>query len=311
MRIDYLGLEAFVAIAEHGSFQRAAQALSLSQTALSHRLRKIEADLGAPLLTRSSREVSLTGAGQDLLADARRLLKELANSYAAVRARAQHRRRRLSFACLPTIAHTVLPAILHRFAEETPEVALTLYDIPAHRIAELVQSGEAEFGITIVSAQLPDLKVRALFDEPYELLVPQGHPLAALKVVSRSDLTGVAMARIMTQNKNRQLVDNALAEARDLMDWRYAVQNATMAMALVAEGAALTILPRSAADFAPRSIVRKSFSDVRMFRSVGLVTRRGVPLSDLAQKLMEEVEARLSQVGQAPSKPVSHSPPPD
>ena len=67
MRIDYLGLEAFVAIAEHGSFQRAADTLQLSQTALSHRLRKIEADLGAPLLIRSPREVSLTRDGQDLL----------------------------------------------------------------------------------------------------------------------------------------------------------------------------------------------------------------------------------------------------
>ncbi|HIC66187.1 MAG TPA: LysR family transcriptional regulator, partial [Paracoccus sp.] len=50
MRVDYLGLEAFVAIADHGSFHRAADSLSLSQAALSHRLRKIEQDLGAALL---------------------------------------------------------------------------------------------------------------------------------------------------------------------------------------------------------------------------------------------------------------------
>lgn len=311
MRIDYLGLEAFVAIAEHGSFQRAAETLHLSQTALSHRLRKIEADLGTSLLTRSSREVSLTGAGQDLLTDARRLLKELGDSYAAVRARARHRRRQLAFACLPTIAHTVIPPILHGFAERWPEVALTMYDIPAHRIAELVQAGEAEFGVTIVSAQLPDLRVRPLFDEPYDLLVPAGHPLAARDAVSREDLTAVPMVRIMTQSKNRQLVDEALSETRNRIDWRYTVQNASMAMALVGQGVAATILPRSAADFAPREVVRKPFSDVRMFRSVGLVTRRGVPLSDLAQRLMEEMEERLSQVGQDTSAAVSHPPPRD
>ena len=67
MRVDYLGLEAFVAIAEYGSFQRAARALNLSQAALSHRLRKVEEDLGAALLTRTSREVSLTPTGQGLL----------------------------------------------------------------------------------------------------------------------------------------------------------------------------------------------------------------------------------------------------
>ena len=310
MRVDYLGLEAFVAIAEHGSFQRAAETLALSQTALSHRLRKVEAELGAPLLIRSSREVSLTGAGQDLLPDARRLLKELGDSYAAVRARARHRRRHLSFACLPTIAHTRMPEILARFTKAVPDVTLTMHDIPAHRIAELVQSGEAEFGITIVSAQLPDLRVRPLFEEPYELLVPANHPLAAAGSVTRGDLAGMAMARISTQSKNRQLVDDALAEARDTIDWRFVVQNATMAMALVAEGAALTILPQSAADVAPPGVLRKPFADMWMARTVGLVTRRGVPPSNLAQILIEAVEERI-EAAEPPATVPSHRPRPD
>lgn len=307
MRIDYLGLEAFVAIAEHGSFKRAADALALSQTALSHRLRKVEADLGAPLLSRSSREVSLTGAGQDLLPDARRLLKELGDSYAAVRARARHRRRRLSFACLPTIAHTRMPPILAAFAAANPDVMMTMHDIPAHRIAELVQSGEAEFGVTIVSAQLPDLRVRPLFEEPYELLVPAGHALAALEMVARADLAGVTMARISTQSKNRQLVDDALGEARDGIEWRFVVQNATMAMALVAQGAALTILPRSAIGVAPPGVMSKPFADIHMTRTLGIVTRRGVPVSDIARMLIEAVEERLCDGG-PPATPSDHGP---
>lgn len=310
MRIDYLGLEAFVAIAEHGSFQRAARVLALSQTALSHRLRKVEADLGAPLLIRSSREVSLTGAGQDLLPDARRLLKELRDSYAAVRARARHRRRRLSFACLPTIAHTRMPAILARVAAGMPDVTLTMHDIPAHRIAELVQTGEAEFGVTIVSAQLPDLRVRTLFEEPYELLIPAGHPLAGATAVTRDHLAGVAMVRILTQSRNRQLVDDALAETRDEIDWRFVVQNATTALALVAEGAALTILPRSAARMAPPGVVSRPFADIRMTRTLGIVARRGVASSDLARPLIEAIEVGLA-AGEAPAAGLSQQARPD
>src|SRR5215217_7605187 len=67
MRIDFLGLHAFVAIAERGSFQHAAAHLNLSQTALSHRVRKLEEDLGVKLLSRTTREVSLTRAGLNLL----------------------------------------------------------------------------------------------------------------------------------------------------------------------------------------------------------------------------------------------------
>lgn len=58
MRVDYLGLEDFVAVAEMGSFSRAARRLNLSQTALSHRIKKVEADLGIQLLTRTSRDAS-------------------------------------------------------------------------------------------------------------------------------------------------------------------------------------------------------------------------------------------------------------
>ncbi len=67
MRIDFPGLPAFVAIAERGSFRHAAAHLNLSQTALSHRVRKVEGDLGVKLLPRTTREVSLTQAGLALL----------------------------------------------------------------------------------------------------------------------------------------------------------------------------------------------------------------------------------------------------
>ena len=74
MRIDFLGLEAFLSIAERGSFQRAAAHLNLSQTAISHRMRKLEEDLGLKLFARTTREVTLTRAGIDFLPKARRAL---------------------------------------------------------------------------------------------------------------------------------------------------------------------------------------------------------------------------------------------
>lgn len=295
MRIDYLGLEAFVRIAEHGSFQRAADALHLSQTALSHRLRKLEADLGTALLIRSSREVSLTPAGQELLPDAQRLLKELADRYAAVRGRGRNEARRVTFACVPTIAHAWMPPILTAFAAEHPGAAVSLFDIPVAHIADKVQSGEAEFGVTIVSAHLPDLRVQELFQEPYVLLVPQAHPLAALPAVGRADLHGVTVARISTQSKNRQLVDDALGDARDAMHWRFEVQNAAMAIRLVAHGAAATILPQCVAEFVPQGVAVRPFADIRPSRSVGLVRRRGVPVSELAAALIRAVEAGLAR----------------
>lgn len=299
MRIDYLGLEAFVAIADHGSFLRAAETLSLSKTALSHRLRKLEEDLGTPLLIRSSREVSLTASGQGVLPDARRLLRELHQVYDSVRVRSHRMRRTLSFACVPTVANSLMPSVIAAFGKNNPDIGIEVIDIPVAQISERVRSGMAEFGLTIVSAELPDLRVTSLIEEEYRLLVPAGHEFAKAGQVTRADLVGRAMVRISSQSKNRQLVDIALAENGDEMIWQYEVQNANTAMRLVAEGAALTVLPNSAISMAPASLVSVPFVDVRLMRRLGFVTRRGVTLTNRAAVMMSMIEKRIHSLGQS------------
>lgn len=299
MRTDYLGLVAFVAVADHGSFQRGAEALNISQSALSHRLRKLEEDLGTPLLIRSSREVSLTTVGQGLLPEARRILKELHDTYESVRGRGQRMRNRLTFACLPTVANACLPAVLAAFGNTHPKTGIELLDVPVVKIAESVRSGIAAFGVTIVSAELSDLRLWPLAEEEYRLLVPRDHEFARKGFVERTDLEGVTMARISTQSKNRQLLDVALGVYRDRMRWQYEVQNATTAMRLVAEGTALTILPASAILMAPANLVSVPFTDVRLSRTLGVVVRRGVPLADAASELLSMIEAQILRLHEA------------
>ncbi|MFZ4532668.1 MAG: LysR family transcriptional regulator, partial [Alsobacter sp.] len=96
MRVDFLGLEAFLSIADRGSFHRAAAHLNLSQTALSHRMKKLEDDLGIKLLARSTRQVSLTPAGQDLLPKARHIIEEISESFASLRAQGKARQETLA-----------------------------------------------------------------------------------------------------------------------------------------------------------------------------------------------------------------------
>jgi DNA-binding transcriptional LysR family regulator len=91
MRIDFLGLQAFVSVAERGSFLRAAAHLNLSQTALSHRMKKFEEDLGVALFVRTTRQVSLTAVGLELLPRACALLDELSDTLEGVRGTAPRR----------------------------------------------------------------------------------------------------------------------------------------------------------------------------------------------------------------------------
>ena len=295
MRTDYLGLEAFVAVAELGSFNRAADYLNLSQAALSHRIRKIEADLGVQLLIRSTRDVLLTKEGQTLLPQVRRNLALLSEAYDGLRKRSHSKQDRLALACLPTIANYYLPAILRQFCQECPDIAVQLHDQPMGRIYELVQAGEVEFGISIIGAKHWDLDIREIFTEPYVLLVHRDHPLARQKKVARANLAGQPFVRINTQSTNRQLVHDALGEHRDAIIWRYEVQNAAMAMSLVAEGAALTVLPALTANLSRHQLVALQFSDVNITRTLGVATRRGWPLSRQAEKLLTMITGKLSQ----------------
>lgn len=294
MRVDYLGLEAFVAIAEYGSFQRAARALNLSQAALSHRLRKVEEDLGAPLLTRTSREVSLTPTGQGLLPDARGLLKSLQETYDFVREGARRRSRRCTIACVPTIAHSILPEVLSALTADHPDIDFEVLDVPVAVISEVVRRGDAEFGVTVVSAELSDLRVRPLVDEDYLLFLRHDDPLAQRGRVTLPDIEAARMARISTQSKNRQLLDLAFGELRDRLHWHVEVQSAAFALRMVAAGMAMTILPASALAMAPELVVAIPFGDVQLQRTIGVVTRRGLPPSDNAARLLARVEASLT-----------------
>lgn len=294
-RIDYIGLEAFIAIAQLGNFARAADHLNLSQTALSHRIRKLEAEMGMRLLLRTTREVSLTAAGQDLLPVARRSFEALAAAYGGVQMQGRAQRQKLAFACLPTVAHLYLPALLDEFARAHPGIALQLQDQPAGRITELVLAGDVEFGVTLTGAQPWDLEFAPIRHEPYNLLVGPDHRLAAQASVTRGDLAGERFVRINTQSTNRQMVDDFLGPVAESIDWKYEVQNATMAMAMVLQGAAVTVLPQMTARMAAGRLVGLPFSDVDMHRTLGIVTRRGAPLSDTAQALRDLIVGRLGQ----------------
>ncbi|WP_417691678.1 LysR family transcriptional regulator [Roseibium sp.] len=297
MRTDYLGLEAFVAIAELGSFSRAASYLNLSQTALSHRVRKLEADLGVQLIVRTTRDVSLTKEAQGLLPQVRRDLRQLADAYSGLKSRGTERAEELAFACLPTIANYYMPSILKTFARECPMVRIRLQDQPVSRVYELVQDGEVEFGITVVGARQWHLDFYEIYTEPYVLLVPQDHPLAERDSITRADLSGLEFVRIETQSTNRKLIDEALGGHSSSIIWRYEVQNSAMAMRLVAEGVALTVLPALASCLCGPELKALRFSDVKMQRTLGVVTRKGITLSRPATRLLELTRERLARQG--------------
>jgi DNA-binding transcriptional LysR family regulator len=294
MRIDYLGLEAFLSIADRGSFHRAAAHLNLSQTALSHRMKKLEDDLGLKLLTRTTRQVALTPAGLELLPNARRMLEDMTTSYEALRRQGRERREHLSIGCLPTVATHYLPRLLSEFSQQFPALTVRIFDNSSGEIAELVQSGQCEFGITIVSANRWDLEIKPLLKEPYIVLCRRDHALAERETVSWSDLDGLSLVRVSTQTGNRIIIDDALGSRREQMNWRYEVQHVATAISLVQAGVGLTIVPRLAIDLAGApDLVGLPVRNPAITRTLGIVMKRGSPISPAGEVLKKLIENQM------------------
>jgi DNA-binding transcriptional LysR family regulator len=286
MRIDFLGLEAFYCIADRGNFHRAAAHLNLSQTALSHRMKKLEEDLGVKLLARTTRHVSLTPAGVELLPVARRIMDDVQASFEDLRKRGKKRQHKLSIGCLPTLATNFLPRILEEFKLVRPEVQLRIFDQSASEITDHVENGTAEFGISIISAARFDLDITPLAKESFVLACPSDHPIARKGTASWIDIEGIPLMRVGKQTGNRILIDEALGSRRENMQWRYEVQHITTVVSFVQQGLALAVLPEYVlAGTEIPGIAGVPLRNPTVARSIGMLTRKGVPLSPAAEDL--------------------------
>lgn len=302
MRIDFLGLHAFVAIAERGSFQMAAAHLNLSQTALSHRIRKLEDDLGIKLLSRTTREVSLTSAGLSLLPRVKSMIEDLGASLDQIRELGRVRQERLAIACLPTIAAGLLPNVLAEFRKDHPDVMLRIHDNAATEIAELVQSGTVEFAITLVSAHRWDFEIQTLARDPFVLVCHRDAPVGAASSVTWADIDEFPLVRVSTHTGNRMMIDDALGSRREALKWRYEVQHIASAIAVVRSGMAMAVIPRMALNSAEMTGLRvKELRNPSVSRQIGIVSKRAAPLSALANDLRRLVVKELTARNRAAS----------
>ena len=292
MRIDFPGLQAFLAIAERGSFSRAAAHLNLSQTALSHRIKKLEEDLGLRLLARTTRQVALTPAGLELLPTARRMIGELSDTIDLLRARGRQRQAHIALGCLPTIAAYHLPRVLKEFNAAHPGISIKIHDNSAGEIATLVQSGQAEFGVTIIAMNIWDLEATPLIKERFVLLCPKDHEFAQRRFLNWAHLADTPLIRISPQAGNRALIDDALGDRRDALNWRYEVQHLQTAVGMVFERLGVAVVPNIAvATQGTAGLVAVPLRHPGVSRTVGIVVKRGLPPSKPAQALIELIKA--------------------
>ena len=305
MKIDFDGVQAFVAVAESGGFGKAARFLNLTQTALTRRVQKLEGYLGLKLLERTTRSVSLTPVGVDFLPQAQRLVGDLTSMVSRLRDASRSKRGDLTLACIPTMAFQWLPAYIRRYAEQHPGNRIRILDLSAGSVVDSVLTGQAEFGVTILMATHPDLDELPILREPFALFCRNDHPLSTSTALSWRDLRAEDLIVVSTASGNRVLLDYQLAKARINVNGTYEVNHPSTALGLVAAGVGTAILPLSALQEGAHPNVRKiPLIGPAVARTIALVRRRKGALTPHAQAfydLLAEGAVRTRRVNAHPA----------
>ncbi|WP_026873323.1 LysR family transcriptional regulator [Inquilinus limosus] len=285
MNLDLQDLRAFMAIADMGSFNKAADALHLSQSALSRRLQKLEEMLGVPLLERTTRHVALTAVGREFLPNARRLLDEFESSVLRIRDIGERQSGLVTIACIPTAAFYFLPSVIRRFNSEFPKIRFRIIDHGANEGLESVARGEVEFGISMLGSTHPDIEFQPLADDPFVLACRRDHDLAGHETVTWADLAPYRLITVGRSSGNRMIIDAALGKAGQRLDWFYEVMHLSTSLGLVEAGLGISVLPRLATPAEDHPLlVRRPIVGPEIHRTIGIIRRRGSQLAPAAQK---------------------------
>jgi DNA-binding transcriptional LysR family regulator len=186
--MDLRRLQTFVAVAEMRHFARAADRCSLSQPAVSHQIRLLEEELGAKLLNRGGRHVSLTVVGDFFLEDARRILADVGRARERVAVAASGMRGRLRLGATDTAGLYRLPPLLEDYRRAHPHFALQFTIAPELKVLEAVAANDLDMAVVCGAPVLGELRSRRIGREALVLVARPGAVAAAARGVKPSDL---------------------------------------------------------------------------------------------------------------------------
>jgi LysR family transcriptional regulator, hydrogen peroxide-inducible genes activator len=290
-------LRYLVAVADTRHFGHAAARCFVSQPTLSAQLKKLEDYLGVQLVERQPRRITLTEAGQSVVAHARRILEASDEIVSVAQRQRDPFAGRLRLALLPTIGPYLLPLVATRLHKALPRLDLLLYEHQTGPLLEKLQSGEIDGGILALPVDIEGLASLPLYDEPFVLAAPAGHALTKRKSVRAEDLDGQTLLLL---EDGHCLRDQALAVcsssgAHEKQDFR-ATSLETLRQ-MVASGSGITLLPELASRGAygtARGVEIVPFARPAPVRHIGIVWRK----SSARTKAIEAVGQTIAEVVQ-------------
>jgi len=288
MNVSFRQLKAFLAVADFGSFTKAAEAIGLSQSATSTTVRELEVELGLRLLDRTTRQVRLTDAGEKLAATGARLMGELEACLVEIRDIGEQRKGRVLVACVPSIATSLMPEWLLAAQSRLPHVQIGLRDDSAAEVCRRIGLGEIEFGVIGGAAEVPGLLCSALMTDPIHLVCQRTHRFAHKRALRWEDLSGEKMIMLASTSGSHDLIYQHLVHQKVNVDVVLELAQPSSVLRMVESGIGLALMPQLAVSLQHRPLlVDKPFSGTPLSRSIMAVRRPDRSLSPAASAFWE------------------------
>ena len=295
-------LRYLVAVADSGHFGQAAERCFISQPTLSAQLKKLEEYLGVQLIERQPRGATLTQAGEQIVARARLILSASDEVITIAQTYRDPLSGRLKVAMIPTVGPYVLPQVAPAVHKQMPRLDLLLFEYQTAAMLEKIQSGEIDVGVLALPVEIEGLASRRLYDEDFNVALPQQHPLAKQASVRLSDLTDECLLLL---DEGHCLRDQALEvcsriSVHERQDFR-ATSLETLRQ-MVAAGAGVTLMPELASGGAygdARGVVIRPLVRPTPHRQIGAVWRKSSARTAAIQAFCEVLVKHAQRAGLA------------
>lgn len=287
-------LEIFRAVMQTGTTRSAAEALCISQPAVSNILRQFEEQLGFSLFHRTGGRLRPTREAHSLFQGAEGVF----SSFHSVQSLAEDLRRgwagTLSLVASPSLGHTIIPPAIAELLIERPRVRINM-DTPSNeRIVEILAGGRADLALTITPLEHPALRTTVLSDAQIFCAMPLGHPLTPRKKIRPADLVGERMISFPRESALGIIINNVFRDADEHQAPTVEVRFAFTALALVKSGVGVALIDDFTLAYLERPD-RLTLRPMETERTVPLVLsrRKSEPLSVLGSAFVEICLRRL------------------
>jgi LysR family transcriptional regulator, transcription activator of glutamate synthase operon len=270
-------LRYLVALAEERHFTRAAAREHVAQPALSQQIRRLEDEVGLPLVERTTRQVTITGAGQLLVARARRVLTELDAVSAELEALRGVTTGHVTVGAMHTMGPVDVSLALAIFHQRHPAVELTVREQSSEELAQMLRDDELDLAFLSVTERVEShgLGLHQLVSEELVAVLPEGHRLAHRRKLRMAELDGEEFISYREGARLRELLMAAGRHAGFQPQIKLESNESGRIRRLVARGMGVAILPRSDATAPGAEVAVVSLTDPALSRDITLAWREG------------------------------------